>query len=159
MKIGIGQDSHRFCENGNKKIVLGGVFAECDKYIDANSDGDVVFHALTNAVSGVTCVNVLGEEADKMCADGIVDSAQYLKAALKHLGNRKISNVSIAIECAVPKITPIIPQMRENIASVLQIKPDCVGITATSGENLTPFGKGEGIQVFCTILVEEVNCK
>ncbi|MCL2151652.1 MAG: 2-C-methyl-D-erythritol 2,4-cyclodiphosphate synthase [Oscillospiraceae bacterium] len=155
MKVGIGQDSHRFDPSGTKKLVLGGVAVDSDLFISANSDGDVVLHALTNAISGVTSVNILGEIADKMCfEDGITASAEYVKEALKHLAGGKVSNVSFSIECAVPEISPIIPQMRENIAELLQIGKDNVGITATSGEGLTPFGRGEGVQVLCSILVD-----
>ncbi|MCL2013933.1 MAG: 2-C-methyl-D-erythritol 2,4-cyclodiphosphate synthase [Oscillospiraceae bacterium] len=157
MMVGIGQDSHRFGLPGEagKDVTLGGVAFNCGKKIIANSDGDVVLHALTNAISGITCVNVMGETADKMCLENsISNSAEYVQEALKSLNNAKISNVSFSIECLVPKITPSIPQMRENIAALLGIKQNFVGITATTGEGLTAFGKGEGIQVFCTILTE-----
>jgi 2-C-methyl-D-erythritol 2,4-cyclodiphosphate synthase len=155
MKIGIGQDSHRFDPAETKKLILGGVVVDGEKSLSANSDGDVVLHALANAISGVTCVNVLGSIADKMCLeDGITDSAEYVKEALKYLNDGKISNASFSVECAVPKISPIIPQMRENIADLLSVEQNCVGITATTGEGLTSFGRGEGVQVFCSILVE-----
>jgi len=158
MKIGIGQDSHRFNSKrfnlkSKKPFVLGGVVIDCNKSLNANSDGDVVLHALANAISGITCVNILGEVADKMCASGIIDSSKYVKQALGHLTGQ-ISNVSFSIECATPKISPHIPFMRSYIADLLKINQDCVGITATSGEGLTPFGKAKGIQVFCSILVD-----
>ena len=155
MKIGLGQDSHRFSSIETKKIILGGVVVESNKSFSANSDGDVVLHALTNAISGITCVNILGEIADKMCFEKeITDSSEYVKEALKYMNGMKIINVSFSIECATPKIAPIIPKMRENIAKLLDIKQDCVGITATTGEKLTEFGRGEGVQVFCIALAE-----
>ena len=97
MKVGIGQDSHRFdFENKNKKFVLGGVIFEGVTPLAGNSDADVVLHAITNAVSGVTCVNILGRVADEMCIKkGITDSSEYLKEALKHLVDVKIVHVSI----------------------------------------------------------------
>lgn len=155
MKIGLGQDSHRFDPSESKELILGGVVVECGKSFSANSDGDVVLHALTNAISGITCVNILGKIADEMCLErGISDSSEYVKEALKYMNGMKIVNVSFSIECAIPKITPIIPKMRENIAKLLNIQKDCVGITATTGEMLTEFGKGEGVQVFCIALAE-----
>lgn len=70
MKVSIGQDSHRFSLNNlEKNLVLGGVVFEEKYYFEANSDGDVILHALTNAISGITCKNVLGEVADKMCSN------------------------------------------------------------------------------------------
>jgi len=153
MKVGIGQDSHRFdFENKEKKLILGGVIFEGYPPLEGNSDADVVLHSITNAISGITCVNILGEISDKMCLEeGIKDSSAYLKEALKYLGENKIAHVSISIECRFPKITPKIPEMRRNIAKLLEIPENCVGITATTGEQLTEFGKGNGIQVFCCV--------
>jgi len=68
MKASIGQDSHKFeVDNVDKPLILGGVIFEGEPGMSANSDGDVVLHAITNAISGITCKNVLGEVADKMC--------------------------------------------------------------------------------------------
>lgn len=69
MKVAIGQDSHRFDlkNDTGKKLILGGVVFENETPFEANSDGDVILHALTNAISGITCKNILGEVADKMC--------------------------------------------------------------------------------------------
>ncbi len=154
MKVGIGQDSHRFeTQDINKKCILGGVVFEDVCGLNGNSDADVVLHSLTNAISGITCVNIIGKKADEMCKSGIIDSEEYLKEALKYLNNR-IIHVSIAIECLKPKITPKIEEMRRNIARILEIEEMCIGITATTGENLTDCGKGLGISVFCTITAE-----
>ena len=156
MITGIGQDSHRFdFENREKKLVLGGVIFENHPPLKGNSDADVVLHSITNAVSGVTCVNILGEVSDRMCLDrGITDSREYLLEALKYLDGRKILHVSVSIECSTPKISPKIIQMRASIAEILGIQASCVGITATTGEGLTEFGLGKGIQAFSCITVE-----
>ncbi len=119
----------------------------------ANSDGDVVLHAITNAISGITCVNILGKIADEMCnIKGIKNSEEYVKEALKYL-KEEIIHISISIECKTPKISPKIEEMRKNIARILNINENCVGITATTGEELTEFGKGNGISVFACITV------
>lgn len=68
MRVSIGQDSHRFdFDNKDKKLVLGGVIFEDNPPMSANSNGDVILHAITNAISGITCKNILGEVADNMC--------------------------------------------------------------------------------------------
>ena len=86
MKVAIGQDSHRIdYKNTEKKLILGGIEFENEFSLQANSDGDVILHAITNAVSGITCVNILGDKADQMCKNGILDSEEYLKQALKYL--------------------------------------------------------------------------
>ena len=149
----IGQDSHRFGEPcGDTLIRLGGVDIPFDKPISANSDGDVVYHAVTNAISGFTGVNILGGEADKICLEqGIKDSSVYLKKAMEYIENGKIIHCSITIECLRPKLMPHIPKMKESIGNILGLPASSVGITATTGEGLTGFGRGEGIQVFCIL--------
>jgi 2-C-methyl-D-erythritol 2,4-cyclodiphosphate synthase len=153
IKVSIGQDSHRFdTENKDKKLILGGVHFEGPP-LKGNSDSDVILHALTNAVSGITCVNILGDIADNMCFnDGITDSRVYLKEALKYLKG-PILHASFSIECAIPKINPMINQIRKSIASLLNIEESCIGITATTGEGLTDFGRGLGIQCLCILTV------
>ena len=118
---------------------------------NSNSDGDAILHAITNAISGITCVNIMGKAADGMCKEGITDSKEYLKEALKYIGSNKITHVSISIECKKPKITPKITEIRESVSVLLDIPVDCIGITATSGEELTEFGKGNGVNVFAVV--------
>ena len=154
MKVAIGQDSHRIdYENKDKKLMIGGVEFKEEYSLNGNSDADVVLHAITNAVSGITCKNVLGKISDDMCANGITDSEEYLKEALKYL-NENIVHLSISIECKVPKISPKIDDMRKNIARILNISENSIGITATTGEGLTEFGKGNGVSVFAIITVD-----
>lgn len=154
MKVAIGQDSHRIdYKNTEKKLILGGIEFENEFSLQANSDGDVILHAITNAVSGITCVNILGDKADQMCKNGILDSEEYLKQALKYL-KEKIVHISISIECKTPKITPKIPEMRTNIARILKVPENCIGITATTGEELTDCGSGFGISAIAIITVK-----
>lgn len=151
----IGQDSHRFeseSEIAQKKLMLGGIALEGVPPLAGNSDADVILHALTNAVSGLTGVNILGAVADKLCnEDGIKDSKVYLKKALEYLKDYTISHVSFTVECKRPKLAKHIDNIRASIADLLRIKVANVGLTATTGEGLTRFGKGEGIQVFVVL--------
>ena len=146
MKAAIGQDSHRFEEGYGKPLILGGVVFSGEVGLLANSDGDVVLHAITNAVSGITGRNILGRVADEMCQSGITDSAEYLREAL-------------SMECLRPKISPMIPAMQEKIAELLGVEPAAIGITATTGEGLTDCGKGLGISVLCILTVEDGPCE
>lgn len=151
MRAAIGQDSHRFEEKEGKALVLGGVvFPEEPRGFLANSDGDVLLHALTNAVSGITGKNVLGAPADRLCRAGITDSRVYLAEALKDLDS-PILHVSFSIEGLHPKIAPRADEIRASVAKLLGISPAQVGITATTGEGLTDFGRGLGVSVFCII--------
>jgi len=155
MKVGIGQDSHRFdFENSKKKLVLGGIVFEGEPPLSGNSDADVILHSITNAISGVTCVNILGDISDKLClTDGITDSRVYLREALKYLNEYRIVHISISIECLRPKITPHLAELRHSLSSLLDLPESCIGITATTGEGLTQFGQGLGIQVISIITV------
>ena len=157
VRTGIGQDSHRFEETRTgKPLVLGGViFGEATRGLSGNSDADVVLHALTNAVSGVTGVNILGEVADKLCRSGLTDSSLYLKEALKHLGSMRILHISITIEAKDPKISPMVSAMRRSISELAGVPEDGVCITATTGEGLTSFGRGEGIQAFAIVTASQ----
>jgi len=180
-RTAIGQDSHRF-ENAPerlgdstekfeyatggsldssaksdcyKPLVLGGIIIPENCGLEGNSDADVIFHALTNAISGISCINILGAVSDEMCINQkITDSQAYMEAALNTLGDYELVHISISIECKRPKITPFIEMMRGNISKVTHIPTNSIGITATSGEGLTDFGRGKGIQVFCIITVK-----
>lgn len=153
IRVAIGQDSHRFCdENCDKKLVLGGVPIEGCPGLLGNSDADVILHALTNAISGITCVNILGKVSDDLCLkQGITDSSVYLNKALETLKGYQIIHVSLSVEALRPKLSPHIERIRESVGTLLGISPRCVGLTATTGEGLTEFGKGNGI--FCTAVL------
>lgn len=153
VKVGLGQDSHVFdLKNEDKQLILGGVLFPDDLPLKGNSDADVILHALTNSISSITNKNILGKISDDMCKNmGIVDSKEYVKEALKSFGKYEINHISISIECKTPKISPKIDEMKKSIAQLFGIDSEDIGITATSGEEMTAFGRGEGIQVLSII--------
>jgi len=153
VKTGLGQDSHRFeSQKTDKQLMLGGVVFENEVAMLGNSDADVVLHAIANGISGITGVNILGKISDDLCLkQGVTDSKIYVQEALKYLNGWEICHVSCSLECKKPKITPKIPEMKQSISQLLSLTVDDVGITATTGEGLTDFGRGEGIQVFCIV--------
>jgi 2-C-methyl-D-erythritol 2,4-cyclodiphosphate synthase len=156
-RTGIGQDSHRFLPpDSTKPCVIAGIIFDDVPGFNANSDGDIVFHAICNAISSLTGVLILGAIADDLCIkDGITDSEVYLKEAVKTLGNQKISHVSISIEAQRPKFKSRLLEMRANIARVMDLDIADIGLTATSGEGLTDFGCGDGVQCFAIVTTEE----
>ncbi|MBD3393466.1 MAG: 2-C-methyl-D-erythritol 2,4-cyclodiphosphate synthase [Chitinivibrionales bacterium] len=156
MKTGIGQDSHRFEPGASPKpLRLGGITVPGCPGLAGNSDADVVLHALTNAVSGISGVNILGAVADDLCKNqGVTDSAEYLRRALDTLNDIRITHVSLSIECARPKLSGHIDDMKACIARILGIGASHIGITATSGEGLTSFGRGEGIQAVAIVTAQ-----
>lgn len=153
IRVGIGQDSHAFVKRGSKKLVLGGVEIKNEKGLEANSDGDVILHSLFNALSQAVGEKSLGYYADPLLKKGIKDSKEFLKVAKKLVEKKgyKVNNVGVMFEGRKPRIDNYIDKMKKVIAKILEIKEEQIGITATSGENLTSFGKGQGIQVFSIV--------
>ena len=158
IKIGIGQDSHRFMEENpkGKPLILGGVRFPEEYALEGNSDADVILHALCNAISSISGTVILGPVTDRMCLEeGIEDGASYVREALRTLTTHMVSHVAITLECKKPRIVPHIDSMRRKIAGIIGIAVSDVGITATSGEGLTDFGKGLGIQAIVIITAAE----
>jgi len=157
IRTGLGQDSHRFVPDVNDKpCVLGGVLVPHTPGFQGNSDADVLLHALTNAISGLTGKPVLGPRADVLCQRGVVDSVHYLHMALDDLSQTdyELVHVSVSIEGARPKIGPLQLLIRKNLSQLLRLDDESIALTATTGEGLTAFGKGEGVQVFCIVTAQ-----
>lgn len=157
IRTGIGQDSHRFLPADSSKlcVIAGCIFEGCPGF-NANSDGDVVFHAICNAITSLTHVLILGGVADELCLrDGITDSEIYLRKAVETLEGQEITYVAISVEGKKPSFKSHLKQMRENIARVMDLKVHQVGLTATTGEGLTDFGCGDGVQAFAVITTSE----
>ena len=157
MRIGIGQDSHRF-EKNIYGLVFGGVLFSKYLKLKGNSDGDVLIHSLCNALSSAVGGESLSTWADDMCLkQGITDSQEYLKYIFNLVSQKFIiNNISASIEAQVPRLTSTEKQIvKNNLAKLLKINSDQIGITYTSGDKLTAFGQKQGIQVFSTVLLIE----
>jgi 2-C-methyl-D-erythritol 4-phosphate cytidylyltransferase/2-C-methyl-D-erythritol 2,4-cyclodiphosphate synthase len=158
-RIGFGQDSHRFVkdesDDKDKPLVLGGVLIENEKGLEANSDGDVILHALFNALSQSIGGRSLGHYADKMVENGIKDSKEYLKESVKLVTDRgyKVNNIGIMFEAKKPNISDYEEKIKDTITSLCNIDKSDIGITATSGEDLSAWGQGLGIQCFAVVTV------
>ncbi|MBI2743826.1 MAG: 2-C-methyl-D-erythritol 2,4-cyclodiphosphate synthase [Chlamydiales bacterium] len=152
-RVGIGQDSHRFLPStSTKPCIIAGLIFPNNPGLDADSDGDVVFHAICNAITTLTHVPILGGVAIELChKEGITDSQVYLERALETLGSQRIQHVALTIEGKRPRMQARVLEMRRKIASVMKLDESQVGITATSGDGLTDFGCGDGLQCFCIL--------
>lgn len=155
-KTGIGQDSHRFLEEGEQKncVVAGLVFEEAPG-LDADSDGDVVLHAICNAITSITHVPILGKVAIELCKQGIKDSRVYLEKALDTLKNHQVIHLALTIEGSRPKFQKRCDEMRDHVARLMGLEISQVGMTFTSGDGLSDFGKALGLMCFCIITVVE----
>jgi 2-C-methyl-D-erythritol 2,4-cyclodiphosphate synthase len=153
VRTGIGQNSHRFLPaDSSKPCMIAGVIFEDNPGFNADSDGDIVFHALCNALTTLTGIPIFGGIADDLYAkDGITESRIYYEEALKLLGSQKITHIALAIEGKRPYLAPHIMAMRANIAAVSKLSIEQVGIAVTSGQGLSDFGCGEGMQCLALI--------
>ncbi|HNW27916.1 MAG TPA: 2-C-methyl-D-erythritol 2,4-cyclodiphosphate synthase [Spirochaetota bacterium] len=153
IRVGFGMDSHRFAEEGAGRLVLGGVEFPGETGFEANSDGDVVFHALFNAIAQALGEGSISYYADPLCRRGITDSGEYLALIRVIMAQRGygIGNIGIMLEGSRPRISGREMPMKERIAEILGTAADRIGITATTGEGLTDFGRGIGMQCFCTV--------
>ncbi len=155
----IGQDSHRFVtdevwrQKPDRPLILAGVTLPEERPLDGNSDADVILHALTNALSGLTTKNILGSRADALCSRGITDSSVYLALALKDLTDQggQLIHVSVSVEAQTPRLAPWILLLRERLSELVGLPAGHIGLTATSGEGLTLAGQGQGISVICLV--------
>jgi 2-C-methyl-D-erythritol 2,4-cyclodiphosphate synthase len=157
IRVGIGQDSHRFLPpDSHKPCVVAGLIFENTPGLSADSDGDVVLHAICNAISSVSGIPILGGLARDLChKDGITDSQVYLKKAVESLKDQKIQHLALTIEGKRPRFEERSLEMRKNIARIMELNVDQIGITSTTGDGLTDFGCGEGLQCFCVLITLE----
>ncbi|MBU2524892.1 2-C-methyl-D-erythritol 2,4-cyclodiphosphate synthase [Patescibacteria group bacterium] len=149
---GVGEDSHKFSKSEKGLTLAGITFPEYSK-LQANSDGDVILHSIINAISSSMGGGSISLIADEMCQEGITDSAKYLEKVLNLVDKRyfSINNISISLECSEPKIEPIIPKLKSSLSKLTDIPEKRIGITATSGEELSSFGRGEGIKCMAMV--------
>ncbi len=152
IRIGLGEDSHRFSKNFNpeKPFRLGGVdMSEDQLSSDGNSDGDVILHALCNALLSAFGDKTFDPIATPICAGGETNSKAYLTATLQHLKNAghfvSLKQVLISLEGAQPRIAPQHDKITSNLGKLLNIEPSNIGLTYTTGEGLNNYGKGLGI--------------
>jgi len=155
-RIGLGQDSHGFVGvKENKPLILGGVKVSEKSGLKGNSDGDVILHSICNALSSAIGGDSLSTWSDDMCKkQGIKNSARYVEYIFDEIEKLKYSvvNISISVEAKKPYLEmDIINKIKERIASLLKIKVGQVGLTFTSGEGLTSFGLGKGIQALTIV--------
>lgn len=152
MRIGIGNDIHRLIEG--RPLILGGVEIPYSKGEEAHSDGDVLVHAIIDAILGACAkgdIGALFPPSDERYKDA--DSLKLLKQAVEYTGE-KIINIDSSITLEEPKLRPYITTMRERIAEVLSIDIDRVSIKAKTNEGLDETGKGNAVSAIAVVLVE-----
>lgn len=157
MRIGQGFDVHAFCEGD--QVVLGGVAIPFHHGLKAHSDGDVLLHALADALLGAATLGDIGhlfpDTSDEWAG---ADSRDLLRRVMGRIAEEgfTVVNVDTTIIAQAPKMAPHIEAMRLNIAEDLAVPASRVSVKATTTENLGFTGRGEGIACQAICLLEAV---
>ncbi len=153
-RIGFGYDIHRLSEG--ESLVLGGIKIEYYKGTVAHSDGDVLVHAICDALLGAANMGDIGKHFPDNDADyKNIDSCILLKKTCELIRGKgfEIGNIDCTLSLQNPKIAPFIESMQEKIAQVLGIDTDNVSVKATTAEKLGFVGREEGVEAFATVLI------
>jgi 2-C-methyl-D-erythritol 2,4-cyclodiphosphate synthase len=158
LRVGQGYDVHRFRDGDH--LVIGGVRIPFDKSFDAHSDGDVLIHAICDALLGAAALGDIGEhfpDTDPRYAG--IDSRRLLAEVrgLVHERGFRIANVDATVIAQAPKLATHILDMRRNLADDLGLPVDRVGVKATTTERLGFEGRSEGIAAQAIALIEHTE--
>ena len=154
MRIGQGFDVHAFQDGGS--LVLGGVTIPFERSLEAHSDGDVVLHALCDALLGAAGLGDIGRHfPPDDPAYSNIDSRVLLRNTVALVTDRQftIANADITIVAQLPKLAPFIDAMCTHISADLQVEPGRVNVKATTTEHLGFTGREEGIAAFAVVLL------
>ena len=155
MRIGYGWDSHEF--KSGVPLKIGGVSIEHDKGLAGHSDGDVLLHALTDALLGAVAAGDIGQffpPSDPKWKGA--DSRVFVEKALEQIREQgyRVINVDSTLILAAPKIGPIAKKLQQSVAELLNIEPNCVGIKAKTPEGM---GTDNAAIAHVVVLLENVK--
>jgi len=155
MKVGLGFDVHKFKKG--RKLILGGVDIVYDKGLEGHSDADVLVHSLMDAILGACNLGDIGVNfPDDNMEYKDISSLVLLKKVKDKMESRgfKIANIDAVLVMQEPKISKYIPEMKKNIAGILEIDEGDVSIKATTTEGLGFCGRKEGVSAISVVLVD-----
>ena len=155
MRVGSGFDLHAFGPGDH--VMLGGVRVPHDRGVIAHSDGDVLLHALVDAMLGGAGLGDIGQHfPDHDPQWRGADSSRFVVATLQLLTQRHlvVINVDLTLLAQAPKVAAHRQQIRERVAELLGLPAERVNIKATTPEHLGALGRGEGLAAMATVLLE-----
>lgn len=158
MRIGHGYDAHRFA--AGRPLIIGGVRIPSDLGMEAHSDGDVLLHALCDALLGAAALGDIGRHFPDSSAEFAgIDSRVLLRRVFEQLHQRgySVGNADLTIIAQQPKMAPHISAMREHIAADLQVALDRINVKATTTERMGFTGRAEGIAAHAVVLLNEAK--
>ena len=155
IRVGQGFDVHQLVTG--RKCIIGGVDIPFDKGLDGHSDADVLLHAISDAILGAAGLGDIGKHFPNTdLSIKNIDSRDILKKVILLIHEKKYSiiNIDATVICELPKLTPYIDRMKNNIALDCGVDLNVVNVKATTTENLGFTGRGEGIAAQAICLVE-----
>ena len=156
-RVGIGYDVHRLAEG--ETLWLGGILIPHHKGTVAHSDGDVLIHAICDAMLGALKLRDIGTHfPDNSQEYKSIDSKILLKHSYDLVQEKgyHLVNLDTTISAQQPRLLPFIPKMEETMAEVLGVDVDCVSVKATTTEKLGFEGREEGISVTAVVLLQKL---
>ena len=144
VRTGLGWDNHRIAEG--RPLILGGVHIPCEFGLDGHSDADILLHALTDALLGALALGDIGmhfPDTDPRWKGAASDQFLAHAAALVRERGWTISNVDTTVILQRPKLKDYRDAVQANIARILQIEPDQVGVKFKTAEKVGPVGEGK----------------
>lgn len=151
-RVGFGYDSHRL--EANLPLIIGGVNIPFEKGFVAHSDGDLLLHAICDALLGAAALGDIGSHfPDTDPALKNADSQEILRQTLALVTAKgwKVNNVDATVVIQQPKMLPYIPAMVENIARCLQMSPEAISVKAKTNEKMDAVGRGEGAEAYAVV--------
>ena len=158
VRVGQGIDVHRLVEN--ETLIIGGVKIPYNKGSLGHSDGDVLLHAITDAVLGSLALGDIGthfpSENDKWKN---ADSSTFLKHAVSLLleNDWSVQNLDSTIILQKPRLSKFIPEMIENVSTIIGLSLDNISVKATTSDHLGFIGNGYGIVCMASVLIRKIH--
>lgn len=154
LRIGHGFDTHRL--EAGEGMHLGGVFIACDYRIVAHSDGDVLIHALCDALLGALAMGDIGKLfPDNDASFAGIDSRKLLAEVMRRVtaAGYGVVNADLSLIAQVPRVAPHVLAMRAELAAGLGIPMDAVSVKATTNEGLDAIGQKQGLSAHAIVLL------
>ena len=155
MRIGHGFDAHRFGEGDS--VTIGGVSIPHTQGLIAHSDGDVLIHAICDAILGAMALGDIGKHfPDNDPAFKNIDSAELLKSVMQSASDKgyKVGNLDCTVIAQAPRLGAHIPAMQTKLSMLLNVEADAVNVKATTTEKMGYTGRGEGISAHAVVLMQ-----
>ena len=154
-RFGIGYDVHKLA--AGRKLILGGVEIPHEFGLEAHSDGDVLIHAIIDAILGAVALNDIGTHFPMTPEFKDISSVELLKRTLALITekNYRVGNIDSIVVAQRPKLAPYVMKIRERLAEILQVDIDAVSVKAKTEEGLGFTGTEQGISSYAVASLEK----